>query len=170
MKRLISILLVSLMMLTALTACGGSSAASLTLGLGVYTSVSATDATEDKDGQGQATITAAAVLVDNDGKIVKAFIDVADNKVTYTASGKAVAVEAFSTKYEQGPDYNMVAYGGAVKEWFEQAAAFDAACLGKTASEITAMMGEDAKGNADLQAAGCTIAISGFVKAATKIG
>ena len=90
MKRIVSLLLVSLMLLTAIavTGCSGSGA-SLKLGLGVSTAVSAADATEDKAGQGQATITAAAVLVDADGKIVKAFIDVADNKVGYTADGKA---------------------------------------------------------------------------------
>ena len=35
---------------------------------------------------------------------------------------------------------------------------------------IDAMLGEDGKGPADLQAAGCTIAISSFVKAAAKLG
>ena len=168
MKRLISILLISLMLLTALTACGGSSGASLKLGLGVYTTVSATDATEDKDGQGQAAMTAAAVLVDKDGKIVKAFVDVADNKVGYTADGKAVANDTFTTKYEAGPDYNMVAYGGAAKEWYEQADAFCALIVGKTASEIKALVAEDNKGTADVLNAGCTIYVAEFVYAIEK--
>ena len=59
---------------------------------------------------------------------------------------------------------------GSTREWYEHAAAFDAACLGKTAGEINGLMGEDYKGNADVQAAGCTIYVSGFVKAASKIG
>jgi hypothetical protein len=63
----------------------------------------------------------------------------------------------------------MVAYGGAKNEWYAQAAAFDAACIGKTAAEISALMGSDGKGVADLQTAGCTIYVSGFVKAASKI-
>ena len=62
----------------------------------------------------------------------------------------------------------MVAYGGATKEWFEQADAFDAACVGKTTAEIAGLAADDGKGNADLQAAGCTITVTGFVKAATK--
>ena len=70
---------------------------------------------------------------------------------------------------EQGDAYNMVAYGGAAKEWFEQADAFDAACAGKSAAEIAGLMGEDYKGNADVQAAGCTIYVSGLVAAASKI-
>ena len=63
----------------------------------------------------------------------------------------------------------MVAYGGAKKEWFEQAAAFDAACIGKIASEIAGFVGEDGKGVADIQSAGCTVYVTGFVKAASKI-
>ena len=59
---------------------------------------------------------------------------------------------------------------GAKKEWFEQAAAFDAACVGKTATEIKALMANDGKGVEDLQTAGCTIYVTGFVKAAEKIG
>ena len=74
------------------------------------------------------------------------------------------------SKRDQGDSYGMVAYGGAAKEWNQQAAAFDAACVGKTAQEIQGLMGEDYKGVADLQAAGCTIYVSNFVKAATKIG
>ena len=63
----------------------------------------------------------------------------------------------------------MKAYGGAAKEWYEQADAFEALCIGKTADEITALMGEDNYGNADVKAAGCTILVNGFVKAAGKI-
>ena len=74
------------------------------------------------------------------------------------------ATKAISTKKELGANYGMVAYAGAAHEWFEQAAAFDAACLGKTASEISGLVG-----NADLQAAGCTIDVNDFVKAAAKV-
>ena len=174
MKKLIAILMVATMVLSlfALVGCTEKKE-NLKLGLGVVTSVSATDATDEANGQGKATITAAAVLVDANGKIVKAFIDCADNAVEYTAGGTAVAATAFKTKYELGANYGMTnpAYGGtATKEWFEQAAAFDAACIGKTATEIKALMGADYKGTAELQSAGCTIYVSGLVMAASKIG
>ena len=169
MKRIVSLLLVSLMLLTAcvITGCSGSGA-SLKLGLGVAVSVSATDATADKAGQGQATVTAAAVLVDANGKIVRAFIDVADNKVGFTADGKAVAADSFATKYEQGKDYGMVAYGGASKEWYEQADAFCALIVGKTASEVKALVAEDYKGTEEVVNAGCTIYVSDFAIAVEK--
>ena len=170
MKKILSILLGSVMVLSvfAFAGCTDNGADPLKLGLGVYTEANATDATADKAGQGQATITAAAVLVDDEGKIVKASIDCADNKVTYTAEGTAVAVESFKTKYEMGKDYNMVAYGGATKEWFEQADAFFALIEGKTAAEVAALVTADETGTDDVINAGCTITIAEFVKAVEK--
>ena len=69
MKKIISILLVLVMALGvfALTSCKGKA---LKFGLGVATSVSATDASAEKAGEGKLTVTAAAVLLDKDGKIV----------------------------------------------------------------------------------------------------
>ena len=180
MKKIIAILSVSLMVLSLFTFASctkdetvgddttNDTTATLKLGLGVYTSVSATDATEDKAGQGQATHTVAAVLVDNDGKIVKAFVDCADNKVGYTADGKAVANESFKTKYEAGAGYNMVAYGGAAKEWFEQADAFCTLIVGKTAAEVKALVVNGDKGTDEVINAGCTITVAEFALAVEK--
>jgi len=165
MKKILSIVLASLTILSLFAFIGCSKEeATLKLGLGAYVAASATDATEDKAGQGQATITVAAVLVDADGKIVKAFIDCADNKVGYTVEGKAVANESFKTKYESGKDYNMVAYGGAAKEWYEQADAFCNLIVGKTADEVKALVVDGDKGTNEVINAGCTITIAEFVK------
>ena len=182
MKKFLSVLLCATLLLSTLLlfGCGDkkdtpaetsnatTEKVTLKLGLGVSTTVTASNATADKNGQGQATTTAAAVLVDNDGKIVKAFIDCADNKVGYTAEGKAVANESFKTKYESGKGYNMVTYGGAAKEWFEQADAFCALIVGKTASEVKALVAENNKGTQDVINAGCTILIDEFAKAVDK--
>ena len=169
MKKITSVLLAAVMVLTLFTFIGcQKNEPALKLGLGVYTSVSATDATADKAGQGQATVTAAAVLVDDEGKIVKAFIDCADNKVDYTAEGKAVAKESFKTKYESGKDYGMVAYGGAAKEWFEQADAFCNLIVGKTAAEVKALVVNGDKGTDEVINAGCTITVAEFANAVEK--
>jgi hypothetical protein len=179
MRKIICVVLSVLMALSlfAFVGCNDNNGdnnkeeATLKFGLGVYVDVSkASNAEADKNGQGQAVITAAAVTVDADGKIVSCVVDTADNTVAYTGEGKAIANESFKTKYEMGKDYNMVAYGGAAKEWFEQADAFNAATVGKTAGEISSLMGADNHGTADLQAAGCTILVNGLVKAASKIG
>ena len=64
----------------------------------------------------------------------------------------------------------MVAYGGAAKEWFEQADAFNALCVGKTATEIKALCAADNYGTDEVKTAGCTILVNGLTKAAAKIG
>ena len=138
----------------------------LKFGSGIAVSTPAvTDATEDKDGSGKIDITVAAVTVDAEGKIVACALDTASNTVNFTADGKAVAKDEFKTKYELGADYNMVAYGGATKEWFEQADAFEALVAGKTLDEVKALVAEENKGNDEVVAAGCTIMINEFVAA-----
>ena len=168
MKRLISILMASAMILTlfAFTSCKKEEP-TLKLGLGVTTSTTAESATADADGKGQVTTTAAAVLVDADGKIVKAFIDCADNTVAFTAEGAAKKNEAFKTKYELGADYGMKKAGSA-KEWFEQADAFCALIVGKTAAEVKALVASNYKGTDEVLNAGCTIYISDFAVAVEK--
>ena len=173
MKKLICILLSVLMLLPIAVFVGCNKTPNeeptLKMGLGVYTATpSVTDATEEKEGQGKVAITAAVITVDADGKVVACKLDTADNTVKYTADGKAVANDGFKTKGEQGKDYNMVTYGGATKEWFEQAAAFETLVVGKTLSEIKALVAEGNKGNADVIAAGCTIMIHEFVGAIEK--
>lgn len=170
MKKLICVLLSVLMLLSLsiFVSCDKKEPA-LKMGLGVYTATpSASDATEDGEGQGKVAITAAVITVDADGKVVACQLDTADNTVKYTLDGKAVANDGFKTKYEQGADYNMVAYGNAAKEWFEQADAFETVVVGKTLSEIKALVAEGNKGNSDVVTAGCTIMIHEFVGAIEK--
>ncbi len=173
MKKLICVLL-SVLMLVSVAAFVGCDKApdaepTLKMGLGVYTATpTTTDATEEKEGQGKVAITAAVITVDADGKVVACQLDTADLTVKFTADGKAVANDGFKTKYEQGKDYNMVTYGGAAKEWFEQADAFETVVVGKTLAEIKALVAEGNKGNADVIAAGCTIMVNEFVGAIEK--
>ena len=168
MKKLICVVLSILMLAAAFVGCE-KAPATLKMGLGVYTATPTTaDASEDKDGQGKVAITAAVITVDAEGKVVACQLDTADLTVKFTADGKAVANDGFKTKYEQGTDYNMVAYGGAAKEWFEQADAFEAFVVGKTLNEIKALVAEGNKGNDSVIAAGCTIMIHEFVGAIDK--
>ena len=170
MKKIFAICL-CMILTVSLFAVGGCSKtpATLKFGTGVYVSAPATtDATADKDGSGKVDVTVAAVSVDAAGKIVACALDTASNTVAFTADGKAVANAEFKTKYESGADYNMVAYGGAVKEWFEQADAFETVVAGKTLAEVKALVAEGDKGTEDVINAGCTIAISEFVGAIEK--
>ena len=168
MKKFLAIALCLMVVLSAmLTGCGKTE--TLKFGFGVNISApTVTDATADKDGSGKLDVTFAAVTVDKDGKIVACQLDTASNTVNFTADGKAVAKEDFKTKYESGKDYNMVAYGGAKLEWFEQADAFEKVVAGKTLDEVKALIAQENKGNDEVIAAGCTIMIHEFVGAIEK--
>ena len=169
MKKFICVTLCVLMALatmTTLTACGEKT---VRLGLGLYVATpTVSNATEDGNGKAQATVTVAAVTLDAAGKIVSCQLDTADTTVEFTADGKAVAKESIKTKYEMGKDYNMVTYGNAAKEWFEQADAFEGVVVGKTVDEVKALVAAENKGTDEVINAGCTIMVSDFVKAIEK--
>ena len=133
------------------------------------------DASEDAEGLDQIDSTVVATVVDAEGKVVVAKTDCTQGKMTFDAKGAATADVAaeIKTKLELGTDYGMAAYGtrhdgteGEVKEWDAQAAAFDAALVGKTAADFAALAGADTYATGDLAAAGCTMAIGDMIKAA----
>ena len=168
MKRIISVALI-VMMLLSLAVFGGCSAKPLKMGLGVHAYVEkATSADADVNGEGQAVVAVAAVLLDAEGKIVQCALDTADNTVAFTSEGKFVEATEFKTKYEMGDNYGMVAYGKAAKEWYAQADAFEALVVGKTVDEVKVLVATEGKGTEDVINAGCTIAITDFVKAVEK--
>lgn len=134
------------------------------------------DATDEATGLAQIDTTITAVVTDAEGKVVVAKTDCVQGKMAFDASGKAAydLTAEIKTKLELGTDYGMAAYGkkhdgtdGAVKEWNEQAAAFDAALVGKTATEFAGFAGEDGYAVGDLVTAGCTMAIGDMIAAAT---
>ena len=169
MKKLLCLSLSVLMVVSMIGCKKEETKETLKFGLGVVTEVSkASNAEADVNGQGKATTNVAVVTVDAAGKIVACQLDTADATVAYTADGKAIANESFATKYELGDAYNMVAYGGAVKEWYEQADAFESVVCGKTLDEVKALVAGEGKGTEDVINAGCTITITEFVQAIEK--
>lgn len=142
------------------------------LKIGMYTEQSLKDATEDAPGQNKLETTVFFAAVDADDKVVDAACDCIPVAFTFDEAGASTfdLTKAVASKKEQGDAYGMKAYGGAALEWYEQAAAFDAACVGKTVAEIAGLVADDNYGSADLKAAGCTILVNGFVKASEKIG
>jgi len=174
MKKLI-VLLLAICMAFSLTACGPKEV-EYTLGLGVTTSLDST-----KDGKVQVDGTVAAVVLDANGKIVACAIDAIQNKANIEAG--AVVVSNLKTKMELGDDYNMVKYSGGTctKEWYQQANAFAAYCVGKTIDDIKKMELVD-RATVDGQHAGymvttdkdlfasCSIQLTDFVAAVVKAG
>ena len=134
------------------------------------------DASDEADGLAQIDSTVVATVVDAEGKVVVAKTDCTQGKMTFDAKGVVTAdtTAEIKTKLELGYDYNMAAFGtrhdgtdGEVKEWFEQAAAFDAALVGKTAADFAALADETGYATGDLITAGCTMAISDMIAAAS---
>ena len=175
MKKILSVMLAALMLLSvaSFTSCG--EAETLKFGMGISAAYGdVTSAEGESNGTGEVIATVAAVLVDANGKIVKAELDTADNTAEYTSEGVAVAGE-FKTKYELGDNYNMAAYGsdlngdGKVLEWYAQADAFETVCVGKTVDEVKALVGDDGyHAGAELATAGCTIGVTDFIAAVEK--
>ena len=132
---------------------------------------SLTDATADKAGENKVEVYTYAAAVDAAGKVIAGNSDCVQVAFTFDTAGKSTfdVSKAILSKKEQGKDYGMVAHAGAKLEWFEQVAAFDKLCVGKTGAEIKALMSNDGKGNEDVVNAGCTIYVSGLVAAASKI-
>lgn len=158
------------------------------LGMGVVVNVdSSSSATAEAAGVAQIDATVAAVVLDKDGKIVSCRLDAVQNKITINADGTIVIPETFQTKMEKGDAYNMATWGasqdnngdGIVKEWYEQAQAFEAWVVGKTAEEVENMpvqilendfgtAGYVITADEDLLAAGCTIQTYDFQTAIVK--
>ena len=102
----------------------------------------------------------AIVTVDADGKVTSCIIDASQAKCTIADGKFTVEKGAFKSKTELGDDYAMKSASPIGKEWYEQAAAYEQWCIGKTADEIKGCYGEDmSASDADLKA-GCTITIS----------
>ena len=114
-------------------------------------------------------VTIAAVTVDNNGVIHDCIIDSIGTAVEFDSTGTITSDLTAQplTKNELGDDYGMVAYGGAVAEWYEQAQALADFAVGKTAEELrNGAIDESGKAPAgsDL-AASATIYLGGYVSA-----
>lgn len=128
------------------------------------------DATEEANGVNEIDATYSAAAVNGEGKVTAIVTDSLQAKVPFTLKGEASVATGteVQTKLEQGDNYGMVAYGNAKKEWYQQIAEFDKACVGKTADEIAKLVAKDGKATEDVQTAGCTIVVTDFVASAQK--
>ena len=87
----------------------------------------------------------AAVTFDAEGKITSCLIDASQAKCSIADGKFTVEKGAYQSKKELKENYNMKVASPIEKEWFEQAAAFEAWAKGKTAAEVKAGVGEDGK-------------------------
>ena len=170
MKKIIAIMLAACCLLS-LAACGAKEA-DYKLGMGVELSTASS-----KENNAQVDATVATVVMDANGKIVMCRIDVAQNKMDVTG-GAVDTAKTFETKMELGSRYGMAGIvdnngDGVMKEWNEQANAFEAYVVGKTAAEVKAIQTQEANGHLiavdeALLKAGCSMQITDFITAVAK--
>lgn len=151
------------------SACSKNKDTTMRFGMGTVAHIEKTvDAEGATNGSIENAQTFAAVLLDSDGRVADCVLDAVDFYLSFTEKGEYVEPPAIKSKYAQGESYGMKAYGNAVKEWYQQADAFAQTVKGKTLSEIQALVAANGKGTDELINAGCTIAITDFVRAVEK--
>ncbi len=127
-------------------------------------SMTAKSATADAEGSMQMSDTYVLSGFDADGKVVFTMMDVAQNKGTFSAEGIVNPEnKIIDAKKALGTAYGMTKASPIGKEWFEQAAAYEAWTVGKTVAEINAVETDEAGHvlDADL-ATGCTMSVTAF--------
>ena len=133
------------------------------INIAVVATTTGKDAVGDVSGNNDVEITVSAAAV-KDSKVTAIVTDAIGISAVFNAKGATnTLIGNIETKLHKGVNYGMKAYGGAKLEWFEQAAAFDKECVGKTASEIAGLATGDT-----LAKAGCTIVVTDMLKAAEK--
>ncbi len=143
---------------------------SLKTGLHIVTGIGdSKSATAEAAGEAKYDVTMVAVLVDDNGVIQDCIIYGITTSVAFDATGVITTdlTAAPQTKNELGENYGMVAWGGAIAEWDEQAAALASYAVGKTVEELkTGAIDESGKAPAgsDL-ASSATIYLGGYVSA-----
>lgn len=136
-------------------------------------SYSNADASEEADGIDELDTTVVAAVVNAEGKVVVAKTDSTQGKFSFDMNGASTLgdVTEIKSKLELGDDYAMAPAAidkdgnGVTLEWYDQAAAFDTALVGKTADEI-AGLNVDGYGSEELLTAGCSMSVADMVAAA----
>ena len=166
MKKILSLVLLVAVCVGSLclVSCGEKN---YRVGVGIYATTEAASAEGDAAGSASITATMAAIIVDEDGKIVSCELDAtAEGGVAVSVSGVCSIEKAITTKGTLGDSYGMSAIGKT--EWYKQAEAFASVAVGKTLDEVKALVAADYKGTEDVVNAGCTIYVSDFALAIEK--
>lgn len=138
-----------------------------TLGMGIAPIISTSD------GRAQADVTAAIVVLDDEGKIVSAQLDTVQTRINFPGGVLQNLNDVdLRSKYQKKDDFGMIVASPLGKEWFEQADAFEKAIVGMTAEDIENIPLVNNNGHmvADDETiyAGCTIDITSFQEAIIK--
>ncbi len=135
------------------------------LGLAMVDNIAKSKDAGENDGLAQTYTTYAAVTVGTDGKITGCALDATQANVNFDATGKITTdlSAAVKTKNELKDGYGMRAASKIGKEWYEQAAAYAAYVIGKTADEVSGIaVDESAKATDTELLAGVTVSVGDF--------
>jgi hypothetical protein len=138
---------------------------SLLTGVGTYATIDGSkDASAEGDGVCEGYTTVAAVLVDENGVVVDCKIDIAQTKVNFDTTGKLTTDinSEVKSKQELGDDYGMKKASAIGKEWWEQANAFAAWTVGKTAADISGMALSEGRAADEDLAASVSVHVTNF--------
>ena len=140
-------------------------------GLAIIAAAPESKSAGDADGEAKYDVTVAAVTVDDNGVIQSCVIDSIGTSVLFDVNGAIMSdlTAPIQTKNELGDNYNMKLYGGAVAEWYEQAAALASFAVGKTVEELRSGAVDETGHAADADlATTATIYLGGYVAAIEK--
>lgn len=151
----------------------GTNNVSYRMGLGMTVNSTVSPAEDDDDGRAEAAVTTCALLLDQEGKVLSVTFDCVEAAASYNTTGVLTWPDAYKSKKEQGNDYGMKEYSSIGKEWYEQVAALENYCRGKTVSDIASMpmKAEDDKQGVPAAAeltSSCTISCDDFIAALKK--
>lgn len=142
-----------------------------TLTLGLETNMDSSKLPADNEGTGlvQTDTTYAAVTTGADGKITSSIWDCTQAKFDVTEAGEVTSKGDVVSKQVQKEAYGM-AKASQVGEWYQQADAYAAWLVGKTADDVAAIeVGGDHNGPTDADiAASCTMNVTEFNAAVEK--
>ena len=140
-------------------------------GIAIIASAGESKSAGDADGEAKYDVSVVAVTVDDNGVIQSCVIDSIGTSVLFDVNGAIVSdlTAEVPTKNELGDAYNMKLYGGAVAEWYEQAAALASFACGKTVEELRAGAVDETGHAVDADlATTATIYLGGYVAAIEK--
>lgn len=150
------------------TTAGEGTAAGIKTGLAVVSSLEKSKDAKDKDGTAQVDSVAAAVILDEDGRILNCVLDTAQSMMAFTSEGKVADAldKEFQTKKELKEDYGMNAVSSIGKEWYEQAQALEEYVIGKTIEEVQGIAVDESTVPTDEDlASSVTVKIGDYVEA-----
>lgn len=149
---------------------GASAEDTLTLGLSTEMSSSKLPADNEGEGLVQTDTTYAAVTTDAEGKITSSIWDCTQAKFDVTEAGEVTSKGDIVSKQVQKEDYGM-SVATEVGEWYEQADAYAAWLVGKTAADVAAIETDAEAHNGPVDAdiaASCTMNVVEFNTAVEK--